>query len=90
MHTTTPLKGTYGRKTIAVSSIVTGLTGASGILLWLFDALGTLLRSINLEMVPESWAAVISFLLAGLGLVGAAVVLRGSEPESADPAPDGG
>lgn len=76
------------RKTISISSIITGLTGASGILLWLFDALGTLLRSINLEMVPESWAAVISFLLAGLGLVGAAVVLRSSEPEPADPLAD--
>lgn len=83
---------TKQRKTIAVSSIITGQAGASGIILWLFDALGTLLRSINLEMVPENWAAVISFLLAGLGLVGAAVVLRSSEPELAGPAPelDGG
>lgn len=79
---------TTARKTITISSIITGLTGASGILLWLFDALATLLRSINLEMVPESWAAVISFLLAGLGLVGAAVVLRSGEPEPADPMGD--
>lgn len=67
------------RKTAGFTSAALSLTGAAGFVAWLFNALGTLLRSINLDAVPESWAVGISSLLAILGAIGAWVAFRGGQ-----------
>lgn len=59
------------RKVTGFTSAALSLTGAAGFIAWLFNALETLLRSINLDTVPESWAVGISSLLAIFGAIGA-------------------
>ena len=71
---------TTTRKVTGFTAAALSLTGAAGVLLWLFNALETLLRSINLEMVPESWAVAISSALAILGGIAAWVAFRGQQP----------
>jgi len=76
------------RKATGFTSAALSLTGVVGFLLWLFNALETLLRSINLDAVPESWAVAISSLLAIFGAIGAWVAFRGGQREPADPMAD--
>jgi hypothetical protein len=80
------------RKTLIVTALSVAAIGFAGVVSWLFNALATLLKAVNLEALPESWVVAFSFFAMVVGgLTGLLNLFRGDDtPTEPAPEPDGG